>query len=400
MKLSSVISLFVLGICLLQVHAWGSNDYNQEDWGKSLKNYGGGSDYGGQQQSYGAQSYNGGQQQKRPVQNYGGYQQQKPKQNTYDDNFYNLGLYNGKGQSDSQSKRANIYGEQNLNQNDELRTKKSANQFQEDNYDARDTFKDDLYANKNTKARENDDLDQSNNALKFAKSNRNDKDQINKINYQDARDNLDQSSSDTVLQKKLNKNQSNQSKKSSTASHGEVDDREMSDSGLAAYGGHGESWGSNGAPQHQSKMYHQQQHDFGNQQAEASDSYLDSAFNNQIALSALKKDKRYTNFDKDDRVKLWNEDTLDFANQNANVKSRKNKDYTDSETNNRSVAQNKDLKKSNTNKANEDYSNEAIKSQNVQNLNKENENSSQDHMYNTVDTRAKEITNDNGNGYH
>eukprot|EP01080_Neovahlkampfia_damariscottae_P006358 gene6358-10364_t len=362
MKFSSIVCFTLLSLLFIQISAL---RYAGDDW----NSYGGGGGYDyGKQKSYA------------------------------DDNLYNVATGANKKQSDSISNYQNLYTDKNAQEQESNTNKKSSNLYEDDNFSESSKFKDDLLNKRNTKANERDDLDQNSNALKFAKNNRNAKDSVNKVSYNNAQDDLDQTSLDKLNQNNLRKNKNAKSQSSSSASHAEATDNVMNNVGLGYSGGYGhESKG--GAPSHQSRMQHQQQHDFYNDDSNASDSELEQADLNKVAQATLKKRQSLINFDKDDRLNLYNEDNVDFANKNDNLKQRRNKDYVDSTVESRNIYKDNDVDKSSTKKSNQDLFDQYERSQNLRDINSQNSNYAQNHGYAEGDTRAKKITRDQGSGY-
>jgi hypothetical protein len=187
----------------------------------------------------------------------------------------------------------------------------------------------------------------------------------------------------------LKKNNANNYNSNSYASHGEVDNREMQDSGISGYGGYG-------APAHFSNRQHQQKHQFNNANEGSSDSYLDSAYLDRNSNSALKKRQNMVDFGKLFQNSEHNDDSLQFANDNNSIKRKKGNSYQESQEDARNINRNNNLRQNNVNQnqMNEDES--RSNGRDVHQLNKKTQEDFQSHDYSTKDHRNKEITNANG----
>ena len=393
MKFSIAISGFILSVLFLQVNSLVLAKPNQHgrEGGYQIKRHATGPPAGyHQNQIHDApkkQPYGGGYQKKQIA----------PKK-SHENNFYNVGTASSKRQNDGASNSAHKLNKQDVKEFQKVDNNKWISDERKDNFAERSNFKDDLYNQRNTKAHENDDLDKNRDSLRYAKSNKNKHNDINKIHYKDARDDIDKSDLKKFNENRLRKNNANNSKHQSNAYHGESTDNVMTNTGLSApsYGKHHSGKGN--APSHYSRKQHQQKHNFGNADEQWNKNDFESGSKNRINKIAFKQRRNNVNFDKDDRKNSYNDNNLDFAKKNDNLKRRSNKDYKDTATNKRNVARNHDINKNHENKSNKRASNLAVNSKKLQRIDKKDKKYDQDHQFSAKDSRAKKITNDHSKG--
>eukprot|EP01080_Neovahlkampfia_damariscottae_P007787 gene7787-12261_t len=330
------------------------------------------------------------------------YEKQSPLKKQDDRNLYRVGTQNLKNQKDKVGNSVNHFNKRNDNQFEKVKNNKWGSNEKRDTFTKRSNFKDNAFNKRNSKSSENDDLDKNSDALKFSKSNRNQKNQLKKVLYNNFQDDTDRNQFDKLNDNKFKKNSAKNSNHKSTAFHGESTDNTMTNTGLSVPRYGKKSYGKNSAPTHFSRKKHQQNHSFKNADNNANKKQLNSSSKNASKKVSLRKRKRGTNFDKINDSKDYSETHLGFEKKNDNLKQRRNKDFKDSSIEKRNVGKENDLKKNWIKKANDGESNLVVHSKKLQKINKANKNYYQDHKFGANNARAKKITRDytNGKSYH